>query len=90
MAHHVNIQRIGLPLIGIMIFTLLGMSITSVAIGKQTPLDVSKPTEGTLSPTPTKEETKDDSISFSHIIIGVGLFLLIATLIYVYRTAKRR
>ena len=90
MAHHVNIRRIGLPLIGIMIFTLLGMSITSVAIGQQTPLDVSKPTEGTLSPTPTKEETQDDSISFSHIIIGVGLFLLIATLIYVYRTAKRR
>ena len=73
-----------------MVFVIQLVSIYSIAVGQEIPLEASNPKDNSLAPIPTKEETKDDSISLSYIFIGIGVFLLIGTLIYVYRSVKRR
>jgi len=73
-----------------MIIALPLLSISSIAAGQQISPDISEPNGNSLAPTPSKEETKDDSTSLSYIFIWVGILILIGTLIYVYRSVKRK
>lgn len=73
-----------------MVFALQLVSVSFVAAGQEISPELSNPKDNSLAPTATKEETKEDSISLSYIFIGIGILLLIGTLIYVYRSVKRR
>ncbi|MDP6155806.1 MAG: hypothetical protein QGH39_05360 [Candidatus Thermoplasmatota archaeon] len=88
MRYRLNTQKIWLSLV-FMVFILQIVSISSIAAGQQISPDISEPKGNSLAPIPTKKETKEDSISLSYIFIGIGVILLIGTLIYVYRSVKK-